>query len=238
MINHAEASSTLDDMEKNDDGPNNIVSMINSALDSMKKNDNAFNDIVSMIDSALDDMEKSNNDLGNIISMFDSTASNMKKSNDNLDNAVLTLNFTTDDMKKSNDDLDNAVSTLNFTTDDMKKNNNGNSNNTDAASTDNYKEPSDYDTETDDSVVADSNDVMKDIKDVSYNNSTVMENSEEETKHSGNAASTLDDTILPINAVEKCDANDNDDNIATQATKYVCFNMSTTADIKQLLSSL
>jgi len=127
---------------------------------------------------------------------------------------------------------------LNFTTDDMKKNNNGNSNNTDAVLTNNYKEPSDYDTETDDSVVADSNDVMKDIKDVSYNNSTVMENSEEETKHSGNAASTLDDTILPINAVEKCDANDDDDNIATQATKYVCFNTSTTADIKQLLSSL
>jgi len=148
------------------------------------------------------------------------------------------LNFTTDDMKKSNDDLDNAVSTLNFTTDDMKKNNNGNSNNTDAASTNNYEKPSDYNTETDDSVVADSNHVMKDIKDVSYNNSTAMENSEEETKQSGNATSTLDETILPIDTVDKCDANDNDDNIATRATKYVCFNTSTTADIEQLLSSL
>jgi len=47
----------------------------------------------------------------------------------------------------------------------------------DEALTDNYEEPNDYDTETDDIVIADSNDVMKDIKDVSYNNNTAMENS-------------------------------------------------------------
>jgi len=152
-----------------------------------------------------------------------------------------------DNTKKNNDDLDNVILMLDSTADNMKKNNNDDSSNivlmidTDAASSNNNEEPSDYNTETNDSVDADSNNEMKGIKNFSYNDA-VMENSKEETKHSDNATTTLDETILLINTVEKCIANDGDTNdndyIGTCAPKYVCFNFSTTTDIEQLLSPL
>jgi len=184
-----------------------------------------------MIDAAavliVDNTKRNNNNLNDVVSMIDSTVNDMEKSDNDLSDVVSTIDSTVDEMEKSNDNLDNVISMIISTVDNTKKNDNDSSNvvlmigHAEAALTvgdmkkidnDHNKEPSDYD--------------------------TVMEDNDEETKHSDDVVSTLDETILLIDTVEKCNTNDDDEYIGTRVTKYVCFNTSTSADIEQHLSLL